>query len=194
MKKTLFSLIFLLALLCYLILNLGRWLDVTEPPVRSDIVVCLGGGTIDRVKQSVSLIKEGYARKLLLLGESWYNQPYIRRHYPHLPLTIDESPHSTAEEILLLKHYMKTHRYHSALIVTDPPHTRRAKILTGLYPLHGDRQCSFHFIGSGVGWWHTETYYLNTRARLFAWHESIKDLCLFILSLFHHQPVIKETI
>ena len=69
---------------------LGDMLDVTQTPYPSQLVVCLGGGTIDRVKKSVALIEQGYvsSKKLLLIGESWYNQPFLRQHYPDLDVII----------------------------------------------------------------------------------------------------------
>ena len=90
-KKALIVFLPLFVLLSWGFLNLGKWLDVTQKPVNSDLVVCLGGGTIDRVKKSIELFEKGYANKFLLLGESWYNQPYIQKNYPNIVVKIDES-------------------------------------------------------------------------------------------------------
>ena len=147
-------------------------MDATQEPVKSDIVFCLGGGTIDRVKKSIALLKEGYSEKFLLLGESWYNQPYIKKNYPELPVTIDESPKNTEEEVLFIKRYMKAHGHKSALIVTDPPHTRRVKVLAS--HLLEDDNITFRMIGSDVAWWDARNYYRNEKAFHFALNELFK--------------------
>lgn len=172
-KKLLFIFVIFLVVFIFLFLNLGKWVDVTEKPVKSDIVVCLGGGTIERVKKSIELLKEGYVRKntFLLIGESWYNQPYLKKNYPNLAVIIEESPKNTKEEVLFIKKYMKAHRYKSALIVTDPPHSKRVKLLTSLLKIEGDKKMTFRVIGSDVKWWDATQYYKNERARSFVWHE-----------------------
>ncbi len=167
MKKIIFVMVAFLLLLTFVFLNLGKWIDVTEKPVKSDIIVCLGGGTIDRVKKSIELFEEGYADKqlFLLIGESWYNQPYIKKNHADIPIVIDEDPKNTIEEILFIKKYMKDHAYSSALIVTDPTHSRRFSLLTSLISVEGDENMTFYMVSSNVKWWDREYYYKNKVAR-----------------------------
>lgn len=177
MIKRVVVLVVLMALMTLGVLNLGRFLDVTQEPVKSDIIVCLGGGTIERVQKSITLLEQGLAdKKLLLLGESWYNQPYIRKNHSDITLLIDESPKNTKEEVLFIKTYMKEHGYSSALIVTDPPHARRVRLLTSLLSTKGDEAMDFHLASSGVKWWNAEHYYTNKRAVSAAKNESLKLL------------------
>ena len=173
MKKIVFSVVVILLLLPFVFFNLGKWIDVTEKPVKSDIIVCLGGGKIARVKKSIELLERGYADKqvLLLIGESWYNQPYIKKHHPDIPLVIDEGPKNTREEVLFIKQYMKKHKHKSALIVTDPPHSGRVKLLTSLVSVEEDENMTFRLIGSDVTWWNAEEYYKNERATSSVKHE-----------------------
>ena len=158
------------------VLNLGRFLDVTQEPVKSDIIVCLGGGTVERVKKSMALYEAGYAQKevFVLLGESWYNQPYIRKNHPNITMLIDESPKNTKEEVLFIKTYMKTHGYQRVLVVTDPPHARRVKLLTSLLSTKGDEAMDFHIVSSDVKWWNAKHYYTNERAIGAVKNESMK--------------------
>ena len=173
MKKIIFTFVVILLLLSFVFLNLGKWIDVTEEPVKADIIVCLGGGTIDRVKKSIELLEGGYSEKevFLLIGESWYNQPYIKKNYPDMNIVIDESPKNTKEEVRFIKEYMKKHSYKSALIVTDPPHSGRVKLLTSLISVEGDENMTFHMIASEVKWWDAEQYYKSKRARGAVLHE-----------------------
>ena len=178
MRKIVFVFVAFFLLLIFVFFNLGKWLDVTEKPVKSDIIVCLGGGTIDRVKKSIELFDGGYADKqlFLLIGESWYNQPYIKKNYPGINIVIDEGPKNTKEEVRFIKQYMKKYNYKSALIVTDPPHSGRVKLLTSLVSVENDADMTFFIIDSGVKWWDREHYYDNERARGSVWHESIRIL------------------
>jgi uncharacterized SAM-binding protein YcdF (DUF218 family) len=180
-KKALIVFLPLFVLLSLGFLNLGKWLDVTQKPVKSDLVVCLGGGTLDRVKKSIELFEKGYANKFLLLGESWYNQPYIKKNYPNLVVKVDESSKNTKEEITFLIDYMKTHKYKSAIIVTDPPHSRRVKSLISLVHILGDENITFSIVASDVKWWNAENYYKNQRAKKFVWYESLKTIASYFL-------------
>ena len=176
MEKIIFVMVAFLLLLAFVFLNLGKWIDVTEKPVKADIIVCLGGGTIDRVKKSIELLEEGYADKqlFLLIGESWYNQPYIKKNHADIHIVIDEDPKNTREEILFIKKYMKEHAYSSALIVTDPTHSRRFSLLTSLISVEGDENMTFHMVASGVKWWDADNYYKSKTARDHVKWEMIK--------------------
>jgi hypothetical protein len=123
-------------------------------------------------------LKAGYADKqvFLLLGESWYNQPYIKKNHPYISIIIEKDPKNTKEEVLFIKKYMKGNGYKSALIVTDPPHSRRVSLLISLVSVEGDETMNFHIIGSDVQWWNSEQYYKNEHARSFVQNESIKIL------------------
>lgn len=171
-----------LFVLVFIFFNLGKWIDVTQEPAKSDIIVCLGGGTIERVKKSLELFEDGYSDKdvFLLLGESWYNQPYIAKHYSKLPIVIDESPKNTREEILYIKEYMRINGYKSALIVTDPPHSRRVAFLMSLHLKESNENVQFRIIGSDVPWWNKEYYYHDKRAITFVKNESLRIIYRFI--------------
>ena len=185
--------IFFLSILIFIFLNLGKWVDVTKKPIKSDIVICLGGGTIDRVKKSIKLTEEDYvsSNKLLLIGESWYNQPYLKKNYPQLSVEIDESSKNTKDEILFIQRYMKKYNYKSALIVTDPPHSRRVKLLTSIL-LEEDNSIKYYIISSDVKWWNARNYYLDEHARSFVFYESMKILYhwIFDSKLFKERSIL----
>lgn len=178
MKKVLFYGLLIFVLIPLAFLNLGKWIDVTEEPVKADIVICLGGGTVERVKKSITLIEQGYVQKdvFLLLGESWYNQPYIRENYPELEVKIEEKPTNTKEEVLFIKKFMVENGYKTALVVTDPPHTRRVSLLNAMLSVEGDEEITFHMIDSDVKWWEKEKYYDHLRSAKAVLNESMKIL------------------
>jgi hypothetical protein len=67
MKKLKIAFTLLFLLLPFVLLNYGRWLDATEKPVKSDIIVCLGGGTYHRIIRSKELLEAGYANRNSIL-------------------------------------------------------------------------------------------------------------------------------
>jgi hypothetical protein len=154
--------------------NLGEFIDVTQKPIKSDIVVCLGGGTIERVKRSISLLENGYANAFILLGESWYNQPYLKKNYPDMKVIIDESPQNTKEEVLFIKKYMVENGYKTVLIVTDPPHSRRVSVLYSVLNVEGDDTLTLRVISSKIGWWKATKYYDDKRSWETVFSESIR--------------------
>ena len=52
------------------IVNLGKFLDITEKPSSSDIIVCLSGSAGYRIKKALSLYQKGYSRshKIIFIG------------------------------------------------------------------------------------------------------------------------------
>lgn len=180
--------IFLLIFIVLITFNLGKILNTTQKPILSDIVVCLGGGTINRVKKSLSLIDEYFVKsnKLLLIGESWYNQPYIKKNAPYLDLIVDETPKNTIEEIIAIKKYMIKNDFKSALIVTDPAHSARVNMLFSLLQVKDDDNLKITLINSGVSWWKEEKYYLDKKSRDAVIHETIGIL----YSILFYNPII----
>lgn len=176
MKKWfVYSVLFFL-LIPLVLFTLVKSIDVTQEPVQADIVVCLGGGTVERVKKSIILIEDGYVEKdrFLLLGESWYNQPYIRKNHPTLNVVIEETPTNTKEEVLFIKQYMVKNGYRSALVVTDPFHSGRVSVLNSILSVQGAKDIHLYMIDSGRNWWEKEgdsSYLLWTKRAL---NESIK--------------------
>ncbi len=154
----------------------GKYLDVTQEPVQSDLIACLGGGTPERVQKSIALYSEGYSRQklLLLTGEPRENKNYIKKHHPQTRYIVNPEGKNTAEEIRYLKRYMAEHDYKSVIIVSDPPHTRRAKILTNLISVDNDEKFSYLFVSSEVAWWDRNKYYLNQRAFHFVLSEFLR--------------------
>jgi len=182
MKQTVIFFILLGFLPIFSVGYLGNFLDVTEPPEQSDIIVCLGGGTVERVEYAISLYEQGYASqdKLILVGEQWYNLPYVKKNHSHLDINVDETPQNTAQEIVFIKHYMEKHNYKSAIIVTDPPHTRRVKQLVSLLVTKKDKTLKFVYVGSDVAWWNKKFYFEDNKAFLFAQNEIIRVVYNFV--------------
>lgn len=173
MKKLTAVLLFFLLVATLVVLDAGRFVDVTQTPRKSDIIVCLGGGTTARVDKSMQLLAAGYASRktVLVMGESWYNHPYIQKYYSDVNIVIDEHPKDTVQELLAVKKYMLENALDSAVIVTDPPHSGRVRLLLSLLEDESDRGLRFTVVGSNVAWWDKAHYYRNAKARKVVLHE-----------------------
>lgn len=166
MKSILLYLFFWFIFLPWAFLHYGEWMDATEAPKKADLIVCLGGGTVERLNTSVALFKADYSNteSLMLIGESYDTPSYLEKTYPKVKIVQHHAPKNTKEEVIYIKKYMIQNGYKSALIVTDPPHSRRVKILTSILALKGDSQLSFRLIDSGVTWWKAKKYYDDKRS------------------------------
>lgn len=152
---------------------------MSQSPVKAEIVACLGGGTVERVETSIKLLREGYVGNILMLGESWYHHPYLKKCGLEGVCIIKDSTENTKEEIVFLIAYMKKHDMHTALIVTDPPHTKRVEVLISQFLTEDTIQ--LRIVGSKVVWWDAKNYYMNEKARSFVWHEIPKVVYRYIV-------------
>ncbi len=175
-KRLLYITILLVLASIIFFFNTGKYLDVTQKPVKSDLIACMGGGDIERAQKSVWLYNEGYSKQniLIMTGNTDDYMAYIRKHAPKLELIQNPKIKNTADEVWFIKKYMAEHHYESVIIISDPPHTRRIKILTNLISVKGDEKFSYVFVGSVVAWWHRSKYYQNRSALHFALGEILK--------------------
>lgn len=178
MKKILFYSILWFVIVPLAFLNYGKWIDATNEPVKADMIVCLGGGTVERLNMAVDLIEKGYSKSksVMLLGESYDTKSYLEKTYPHTVIVQHHEPKNTKEEVLYIKRYMVKNGYKSALVVTDPPHSRRVSLLDTLLDIKGDDDIDLHMVSSKVSWWHEKKYYDDDRSGQFVLAETVRIL------------------
>ncbi len=133
---------------CWLMANAGRWLVLDQAPIRSDVIIVLGGGPVHRVQTAAQLCQRGYAPKLLFTGGSPCGdqesqaQTMARQAEPmgiaRAAMLLEDRSLSTLENAqrtlpVLLEHNMTT-----ALIVSSDYHMRRvAMLFNRVYRGHG---------------------------------------------------------
>ncbi len=153
----------------------GRFLDVSEEPVRSDIVLVLGGDHDYRPAVAAALYKAGLTSRILIPVtvkspevEAGLTPPeddvtakvLQARGVPaeaivRLPGRVD----STADETKALARFLAEHPARVVTVVTTDFHTRRARMLFRRADLGG---ASLHFVAAparGFGaddWWRTD--------------------------------------
>ena len=71
LKVFFLSLILFAIFIVFILFNLGSFLDISEEPIKSDIIVCLGGGNLDRTKKALELYEKNYSltRIIILTGD-----------------------------------------------------------------------------------------------------------------------------
>ncbi len=156
----------------------GEWIDASQQPQHADVIFCLGGGTVERLKKATQLCKAGYAKsgKVLLIGESYESQAELAQRYPGVTIEQHHKPQNTKEEVLFIKNYMQKHGYRSALVVTDPPHSRRVAVLDAILDVEGAADLNLYLVGSEVSWWRAERYFDHNRSARTVLAETLRIL------------------
>jgi|GEM_PF-995537 len=190
MRKTWIAVVALLiGFVSFSYYSLGSFLDASEKPKRSDIVVVLGGDWNGwRIKKGLELLNKDYSKsgKILLnpysdlyLKENGHiyrkEATYLMAHGINRDdIIYFHSWGRTYYELEAIKKFLLKNRYHSVIIVTDPPHTRRVSIIVK-YLLHYDKSgLRVVIVGSDAPWWSKNDYYKNETAKNFAYSELLK--------------------
>lgn len=186
--------------------NFGNYLDVTEKPIKSDLIVCLGGGKdLIRIKKSLELYRLGYAKKNILLvtggtknTEKDHNaddrMAYLGKQEDNISVVYNPYTQNTAEEIGFIKNYMKEHNYKTVMIVTEPPYARRIRILADI--VDTEQNIDMTIASSEPQWWDNKEFYLNRHAKYMALSEFVKIpynyLLYGVFDKFGYLPKIHE--
>ena len=126
--------------------HLGRYLIVEHPPQKSDLIVCLAGGNVERGLAVADAYQKGLAPRIFMAREVAPDGYAILKErgvdYPEsvdlmitllegqgIPrsafLTSDRPANSTFGEAELVKELVMNSDYNSLIIITTPYHCRR---------------------------------------------------------------------
>ncbi len=150
-KWILIGIVLLYVLLSYfhvpILTQLGKHLVVQHPAAKSDLIVCLAGGDVERGLASADLFTRGLAPKIFIAREPIPNGLDTLKQkgvpYPEsvdlvamilkglgVPETAvvrgDQPVQSTFEEAERVAALVKEKKYRSLILVTSPTHSRRA--------------------------------------------------------------------
>lgn len=155
-KINLFRWIFFLVVILYALLSyfhtpilthLGKYLIVSHSPAKSDLIVCLSGGNVERGLAAADAYNQGFAEQIFiakevlpdgyrLLREKGLNYPDSLDLFlmiveglgvPRSAVLTSELPvESTLEEAEVIKKFVTEKGLGSFMIITSPTHTRRA--------------------------------------------------------------------
>jgi uncharacterized SAM-binding protein YcdF (DUF218 family) len=128
-----------------ILIGLARWLEVSDPLVRSDIIYVMGGDASSRPIHAAELYKRGLAPKIVIprdqatpaeqlgvtLNESEAAvRVMIRSGVPAEAIQLLSPPGgstSTVEDARLLAGYLQDHHITRAIVVTTAFHSRRTR-------------------------------------------------------------------
>ena len=181
-KFGLFSILFAGIVISFLFVNLGLFFDVTKKPKKTDVIVCLGGGGIERVTKSLELYLKGYSKsgKIILTGStSLYKKEnkitfLVRHGIPREKIIFLKKTYNTMNEVLALKNFLLKNNMKSAMFISDPPHSRRIMLLVNTIAKYKRSGLSCIIVSSGVQWWDKEHYYNSNKAIRFVTLELFK--------------------
>jgi uncharacterized SAM-binding protein YcdF (DUF218 family) len=184
--KLLFVAIALIIFSTYSFFNLGYFLDVTEEPTTTDLIICLGGGDYKkRVEKTLELYEKNYLKSNTIIFTGTKELKNIKEKFNgRINVIFEPKLTNTAEEVKYIKEYMIEHSLSSALIVADPPQSRRISILKEVFGLKNDENLSFKIISNDSKIWDSKYYYKNDNTRRYAFSEVVKIIYnLFIYKL-----------
>jgi uncharacterized SAM-binding protein YcdF (DUF218 family) len=173
MKLIFFILIFT-GFLIYSFFNLGKFLDVTQEPSKTELLVCLGGGIYQtRIEKTLELYKNDFLTTNNIILTGYVNNPhevkkkiiedkritYIKEKTSNdLNIIFEKDLKNTVEEVRFVKNFMKENNIKSVTFISDPAHSRRISLffeyLTGI---NGDFK--YTVVGAEDKKWDEENYY-----------------------------------
>lgn len=140
--------------------SLYHYLDVSQPPRSSDIIITLGGGNHCREQYAVELYNQGYAPFVLVSGNRRTMANSIKllenSEIPLNAMLINDQATSTYDEAQQVLAMVIENNAQSVLIVTNRYHTRRAmatyKYVFGSTPIRLNIAAPDDGI-SDIKWW-----------------------------------------
>ena len=163
---------------------IGKKLDITQEPTAADIIICLGGGYVERLDKGIALYHERYANKIIFTGSLrngidssdkigyWKIKYFVKHGVQKEDISYLRNMKNTYMEINTLKKLMLRKGYKKVLIVSDPPHSRRIHYLTNLFE-YKENGLNVKFMGSSVKWWSKSKYCDSFQSLMYAFIEII---------------------
>ncbi|MFC3884801.1 YdcF family protein [Bacillus songklensis] len=107
----------------------GDFLVMDEKPVKSDVIIVLSGGGIERLEKGVELYKKGFAPYFMISNgqEDGLYEAAQKMGVPIDSIILENNASSTTENALFTKKLMMKHKFQSALVVSSNYHMRRVK-------------------------------------------------------------------
>lgn len=184
--KILTFLIIFISFLIYSFFNLGKFLDVTKEPSKTDLIVSLGGNGLLRLQKSISLVEKEFSNTIIITGYEGTKitkaenipDPRLKvienEKYKKINFIINPDLKNTAEEVIFVKKYMKENNLSNVTFVTEKPHSRRILILANILEKGYDKNFTYKIVSNDLNYWDSNEYYKNKHSREYAFTEFIK--------------------
>ncbi len=159
--------LFIIIGLCVFLVFLGReageFLVINEEPVKSDVIIMLSGGGIERLEKSVELYQQVYAPFLIISNGSEDNlaQAAQTMGVARNSLILENKAKSTRDNAFYSKELMVKYQFDSAIVISSNFHMRRVKSnFTQVFRGSGIRLTFTSASRTGYNpdqWWSTKT-------------------------------------
>ncbi|MEI6639162.1 MAG: YdcF family protein [Chlorobium sp.] len=158
--------------------------NYADIPIKSDVIIVLGGDNGLRVYKGAELYKAGFANHIILTGidERFYrpNHPNWRERrmremgVPKGVIMVDAKSGTSWEEALNTSNTMEKRGWKSAIIVSDPPHLLRLH-QTWSRAFKGSSK-HFILVPTEPKWWHQILWWRTEKSYQFVINEIKKNL------------------
>ncbi|HHW37908.1 MAG TPA: YdcF family protein [Bacillales bacterium] len=107
----------------------GEFLVINEKPIKSDVIIMLSGGGIERLEKSVELYQQKYAPFLIISNGSEDNLALAAQTIgvECESLILENRAKSTRDNAFYTKELMEKYQFDSAIVVSSDYHMRRVK-------------------------------------------------------------------
>jgi uncharacterized SAM-binding protein YcdF (DUF218 family) len=161
----------------------GQWLIINQKPRKSDAIIVLGGGPINRIQEGVALYRQGYAPYLVLSGGtqdfSQATQAQVMRWQavdefgvPQHAIVLDNRSYTTYQNALNTRQIMLTHHWTSALVVSSDYHMRRVRFLFSR--VYQDLPIRLTYVAASDPWFRPRRWWSNPESALITISEYAK--------------------
>jgi uncharacterized SAM-binding protein YcdF (DUF218 family) len=183
--RWLIAITFVLTVLVMAFLSAGRFLAApARAPVKSDLLVSLGGDDGGRSDRALELYKKGYAPRILLTGPegahwklrvrrlNWRARYFVEEGVPERALLYDRESRNSWEEAVSTLRLMQSMKLDRALVVSDPPHMRRLSWVWGRVFAGSGKE--FILVASDMEGWDAAHWWRTSPNAQFVFGEYIK--------------------
>lgn len=151
----------------------GKFLIVDQSPRKSDAIILLTGGGIERLNKSVELYQKGFAPVLIIsnsLEDGLYSAA-VQLGVPEEKIIKETKADSTATNAFYTYQMMKEHGLKSAIVVSSDYHMRRVKFNFDRVYSHSGIQLTYCAAASGFN---PDLYLLRGASTRTAFNEYVK--------------------
>ena len=183
--------------LFFLLISAGPFLaGKNTVPIKSDLIVILGGGSPDRVVKGVELFNLGYARTMLVTGGGYrpdrrlaWSDDRIKyllcEGIPASAILLNGDARTTWQEAHAIRSIIVGRGWKRVLVVSDPPHMRRlAWVFKKAFT---NSQLGYILISDDAKWWNSARWWADSYSVHFVVSELVK-LAYYVLSYSYEPP------
>lgn len=164
---------------------IDQWLVIQDRPEKVDVIICLGGGTGERLQKTIELYKKGYAPRVVLTVSGIRDPEFrafaidlkrqflIHKGIPPGSIVSEFESTGTYSEAKNIENFMTSNNLHSAIVVSDAHHMRRVSYVFKKVFDKGNDNMKVLFVPSDKKW-PEGPWWTNEESLVFVFNEVLK--------------------